>query len=968
MPLTKVAFRFAPASSRALLNDGRRTTKQLLKHMEKDLDINCHNAQYVEWLLEEYARDKSSVPDVWQRYFGELSNGESTNGEGPNGNGFRPTFRPNSLFNPTATSSTSTNRIRVESERLQDRAHHLVRAYRGRGHLIAKLDPLGFVRAEPSELDPKNYGLQEADLDRHVLTPSVGGPDAHTLRQLIHRLRNTYCRYIGAQFMHIDDPEIREWLHQRMEGSENHIDLAREDQLRILTRLTDAVIFEQFVRKKYVGAKTFSLEGAESLIPLLDLAVEKAGGQGIQEIVMGMAHRGRLNVLANIIGKSPTEIFWEFEDPDPEPLRGRGDVKYHLGFSGNWTTRSGARLHLSLCFNPSHLEFINPVAMGRMRAKQDRAGDSQRRRGLVLLIHGDASFAGEGVVQETLNWSQLAGYTTGGALHVVVNNQLGFTTPPHQGRSTVYPTDVARMLQIPIFHVNGEHPEAVAQVVDMAMDFRERFQRDVVIDMFCYRRWGHNESDEASFTQPLLYQAIEHRPSVRDSYLEHLLKLGGVTRAEADQIASKRHDHLSSEFERVRRDGYTPTPHTLKGIWDGYRDGPEPEDDEPETGVGQEQLQSLLYGLTETPDNFHVHRKLQRMLEVRRKMAAGEQALDWAAAEALAIATLAIEGHRVRLAGQDTARGTFSQRHAVLHDVVDGHTHQIFQKLSEKQAPVDIWNSTLSEAGALGFEYGYSLDYPDGLVMWEAQYGDFINAAQVIVDQFIASAEDKWQRLSGLVLLLPHGFEGQGPEHSSARMERFLSLTAEHNIQVVNASTPAQYFHCLRRQVKRRWRKPIVMFTPKSLLRHRRVVSSLDELGTGRFQKVLADERQAPEKTSHIVLCTGKLYYELIEARDELQRSDVAIIRIEQIYPVADALLHKTIGNYAEGTPVVWAQEEPKNMGAWSYWHSRFGEKWLGRYPLSVVARPRSASPATGSPGAHKREQSELIAQAFEVH
>ena len=929
--------------------------------MKKDFEINCHNAQYIEWLLEEYARDRLSVPEMWQHYFGEMSAGE-----GVNGNGFRPTFRPSSLFNPSSSSSRSTNHIRLESERLQDRAHHLLRAYRGRGHLIAKLDPLGFVRDEPSELDPQHYGLNETDLDRQVLTPSVGGPEAQTLRQLIERLRNTYCRYIGAQFMHIDDPEIREWLQERMEGTENHIELAREDQLSILTRLTDAVIFEQFVRKKYVGAKTFSLEGAESLIPLLALAIEKAAGQGVEEIVMGMAHRGRLNVLANIIGKSPTEIFWEFEDPDPERLRGRGDVKYHLGFSGNWIDRSGARLHLSLCFNPSHLEFIDPVAMGRMRAKQDRVGDSQRRRGLVLLIHGDASFAGEGVVQETLNWSQLGGYTTGGTLHVIVNNQLGFTTPPSEARSTVYPTDVARMLQIPIFHVNGEHPEAVAQVVEMAMDFRHRFQRDVVIDMYCYRRWGHNESDEASFTQPLLYQAIEHRPSVRDSYLEHLLKLGEVTRAEADQIATKRHDLLSTEFERVRRDGYSPIAHTLKGVWEGYRDGPEPADDEPDTGVAKDQLQSLIHKLTETPDGFHLHKKLQRTVEARRKMATGEQPVDWSTAEALAIASLAVEGHRIRLAGQDSARGTFSQRHAVLHDVVDGHTHQIFAHLSDKQAPVEIWNSTLSEAGALGFEYGYSLDYPDGLVMWEAQYGDFINAAQVIIDQFLASAEDKWQRLSGLVLLLPHGFEGQGPEHSSARMERFLALTAEYNVQVVDASTPAQYFHCLRRQVKRHWRKPLVMFTPKSLLRNRRVVSSLDELVTGRFRRVLADDRQSKEKTSHVVLCTGKLYYELTEARDERKRPDVAIVRIEQLYPVADEILADALHDVPAGTPVVWAQEEPENMGAWTYWHSRFGDKWLGRYPLSVVARPRSASPATGSPGAHKREQAELIAQAFE--
>lgn len=922
-------------------------------------EIDVHNAQYVERLLEEYVRNRSELPEVWQRYFENLAPHETVNG-------FRPSLRASSIFNPRSASDGSADRLRDESERLQGRAEQLVRAYRVRGHLVAKLDPLGFHRSDISELNPENYGLRESDLDRQVWTAPVGGPEAQTVRQLIERLRNTYCRFIGAQFMHIDDPKIRDWLQLRMEESENRIQLSREDQLRILTRLTDAVIFEQFVRKKYVGAKTFSLEGAESLIPLLALAFEKAAGHGIQEIVLGMAHRGRLNVLANIIGKSPTEIFWEFEDPEPEKRRGRGDVKYHLGFSGNWIARSGAHIHLSLCFNPSHLEFINPVALGRMRAKQDRVRDGERRRGLVLLIHGDASFAGEGIVQESLNLSQLAAYSTGGTLHVIVNNQIGFTTPPAEARATTYPTDVARMLQIPIFHVNGEHPEAVAQVVELAMDFRHNFCRDVVIDMFCYRRWGHNESDEASFTQPLLYQAIEHRQSIRDRYLEHLLELGGVTRVEAEQIAAARQSRLSEEFERAHQGSYSPTPQSLVGLWEGFRGGPEPQDDEPTTGIAVTELKSLLYKLTETPADFHLHRKLLRSVEQRRKMAAGEQPLDWSAAEALAIATLAVEGHRVRLSGQDTARGTFSQRHAVLHDVVDGHTYPIFQHLSDTQAPVEIVNSPLSEVGVLGFEYGYSLDFPEALVMWEAQYGDFINAAQVIVDQFMASAEDKWQRLSGLVLLLPQGFEGQGPEHSSARLERFLALTAEHNMQVVSPSTPAQYFHCLRRQAKRRWRKPLVILTPKSLLRHRRVVSRLDDLATGKFQRVIGDERGTNDKTSRVLLCSGKVYYELSEAREERQRMDVAIVRVEQFYPVADQTLEEAWSEYSEDTPAIWVQEEPENMGAWPYWQSRFGHNWLGRFPLSVIARSRSASPATGSAGAHKREQAELLARAFE--
>jgi 2-oxoglutarate dehydrogenase E1 component len=637
-----------------------------------------------------------------------------------------------------------------------------------------------------------------------------------------------------------------------------------------------------------------------------------------------------------------------------------------LGFSSDWKDEDGRRIHLSLCFNPSHLEFINPVALGRMRAKQDRAGDPERQRGLALLVHGDAAFAGEGVVQETLNLSRLDGYATGGTLHIIVNNQIGFTTSPEEGRSTTYASDVAKMLQSPIFHVNGEHPESVAQVVDLALDFREKFSRDVVIDMYCYRRWGHNEADEPDFTQPLLYQAIEHQCSVRDGYLDHLLKLGGVTREEADRISGERFDKLERAFEEERRGEFTPTPQTLTGIWQGYQGGNEPPDDDPRTGVPVERLAELLTRLTQIPEGFHVHKTLQRGLDRRRAMADGRQPLDWSAAEALAFATLATEGHRIRLAGQDSQRGTFSQRHAVLHDVVDGHTVCPLQFLAEDQAPVEIINSPLCETGDLGFEYGYSLDFPDALVAWEAQFGDFANAGQVIIDQFLAGAAERWRRLSGLVLLLPHGWEGMGPEHSSARLERFLSLAARDNLQIVYPSTPAQYFHCLRRQVLRRWRKPLVILTPKSLLRNPRAVSSLDELAAGTFRRVLADQRPATDgKTSRILLCSGKVYYDLIEFREQQHRDDVAIVRVEQFYPLSDEPLRAALQPYADGTPTCWVQEEPRNMGARAYWTMRFGDRLFDRLPLTYVTRPESASPATGSKAVHKREQHDLMDRAF---
>jgi len=899
------------------------------------------NLAFVERLYADYLRDKTTVPASWRRYFETSGNGDDFH--------VGPSFRPRSVFNPSPEPATLTDGA------LQERADMLIRCYRVRGHVVAKLDPLGRQRPQPPELDPNFYGFTAADMERKVSCDTLSPGKPLTLQELVRRLRNTYCRSIGVQFMHIDDLAVRQWLQQRMERTENRLQLSREEQVRILTRLTDAVVFEEFLRKRFVGAKSFSLEGSETLIPLLDLAIEKAGDQGIREIVLGMAHRGRLNVLANIIGKSPREIFSEFAESSANYQEAAGDVKHHLGFSSDWITTSGQNVHLSLSFNPSHLEFINPVVRGRLRAKQDRAGDVARASGLALLIHGDAAFAGEGIVQETLNLSQLAGYTVGGTLHVVVNNQIGFTTPPDEGRSTFYCTDVAKMLQIPIFHVNGENPEAVAQVVRLALDFRQRFQTDVVIDMYGYRRLGHNEGDEPSFTQPLMYRAIQNRPSIREGYLEHLLSLKEITREEADEIAECRQKRLEEALNEVRHSALTEKNGSLRELWSRHGG----RTDEPPTGVERKRLAELLEFQTRMPADFHPHRKLQKGIEQRLRMARGEIPLDWSAAESLAFATLAVDGVRIRLSGQDSARGTFSQRHAVLHDVEDGHIYVPLQHVAENQAAVEIYNSPLSEAGVLGFEYGYSLDCPDGLVLWEAQFGDFVNAAQVIIDQFIVSGQSKWHRLSGLVLLLPHGFEGMGPEHSSARLERFLQMAAEDNIQIVCPTTPAQYFHVLRRQAVHTRRIPLVIMTPKSLLRHPQSVSSLEELSQSGFQHVIPDAEH--QKAGRVLLCCGKIYFELIQQRTELKRQDVALIRLEQLYPFPQEALGAALKSYADQTRFVWVQEEPENMGAWRYMQMQLGN----RLRLECVSRPESASPAAGSAARHKQEQKALLSRAF---
>jgi 2-oxoglutarate dehydrogenase E1 component len=924
---------------------------------------NSVSLEFVEALYADFLRDPKSVAEDWRTYFQRLSEGNGfTKAES-----LTPSFKSSSIFNPPEAAGNGAVAEEATTAVLQERIDQLIRNYRVRGHMAAQLDPLGIPRATPPELDLDFYGLTEADMNRLFACEAMCGGGTLTLREILERLRNTYCRSIGVQFMHIDDSFVRHWLQERMESTGNRISLSHEEQIRILTRLTDAVIFEEFIRKKFIGAKSFSLEGAESLIPLLDLAIERAGVYGIDEIVLGMAHRGRLNVLANIMGKSPRQIFREFADLDPELyVGGRGDVKYHLGYSSDWETQSGRKIHLSLCFNPSHLEFVDPVALGRMRAKQDRARDADRKRGMVILIHGDAAFAGEGVIQETLNLSQLDAYTVGGTFHIIINNQIGFTTSPSEMKSSVYATDVAKMLQIPIFHVNGEDPEAVAQVVRLGMDFRREFKRDVVIDMWCYRRLGHNEGDEPFFTQPLLYRAIKQRKPVREAYVDRLLKLQGVTSAEADEIAVSRHEHLEQELSQATSDTYTVPSETPRGIWSGYVGGPDRNVEEVDTSVDRDRLIELLEMQTTLPQDFHPHPKIESGIRLRRQMARGERPLDWAAGEALAFATLATEGARVRLSGQDTERGTFSHRHAVLHDIENGRTYSPYQNLAPEQAPIEIYNSPLSETGVLGFEYGYSLDTPDGLVAWEAQFGDFWNAAQVIVDQFIAAAEDKWRRLSGITLLLPHGMEGQGPEHSSARLERFLELAVDDNIQVVQPTTPAQFFHCLRRQVLRRWRKPLIVMTPKSLLRHPRVVSNLNDFAAGRFERILPDANAGSGvETGRILMCSGKIYFDLDKERERLQRKDVAILRLEQFYPLADEMLEAALRSYRDGTDVYWVQEESENMGAWPFLKVRFGEAIFGRLPFKGISRRASASPATGSHSSHRKEQERLITTAF---
>lgn len=927
--------------------------------MKTEQLYDFNNIGYAEELWQRYRRDPQAVPPAWQEYFDGLEQPEPVDLR----RGRQQLYQG---FGPGGKVCAGCGRAEAMSF-LQYNVSLLVRNYRVRGHLLAKVNPLDNPSLSLPELDPAYYGMTDEDMDLLFNFGHLPGRESMPLREIIGILKDTYTGHIGVQFMHIDSLNEREWLQHRMETSRNAIRLSRRQQCRIIERLTDAVVFEQFIQKKFVGAKSFSLEGAETLIPLLDQAIEKAAAQGVDNIVIGMPHRGRLNVLANIMGKHAVTIFSEFQDADAELNIGRGDVKYHKGYHREWTTDGDRKVTLDLCFNPSHLEYVGPVAQGALKARQARQGHETLRKGLLILIHGDAAIAGEGIIQETLNLSGLDGFSVGGTLHIVVNNQIGFTTLPSEGRSTTYASDVAKMLQSPIFHVNGEIPDAVAQCLDLALDFRREYQRDVVLDMYCYRRRGHNEGDEPRFTQPLMYRQIDRRPTVMRRYTEHLVSLGELTMEEAEQIRRTREQFLEEEYGRLAADkeGASKRPGLFMPSPGPYVGGADEQAPEVETGVSAETLTRLGGLVSSVPKGFQVNQKIARLLEQRKKMCLGEQPLDWGAAEALALASLVDEQVPVRLCGQDSQRGTFSHRHSVLHDVETGAVYMPLANIARPQGRIDIINSPLTEGAVLGFEYGYSTAFPESLVVWEAQFGDFANAAQVYIDQFIASAETKWNLLSGLVLLLPHGLEGTGPEHASARLERFLAMAATDNYQVVWPTEPAQIFHLLRRQVMRRIRKPLVVMSPKSLLRHPQAVSPLAALTTGTFHRILPDPEIPAENVRHILLCTGKVYYDLLAGRQEREQNDVAIVRLEQLYPLPEVTLMTVLSRYPRGIPLTWVQEEPQNMGAYPFIRLRFGDLLGEHWQFDRVTRPESATPATGSAASHRLEQSLLIHNAF---
>jgi len=828
----------------------------------------------------------------------------------------------------------------------------IINLYRVRGHLIANLDPLGLQEARThAELDPLHHGLTIWDLEREFPCGGIGGRRSMRLRDILRVLRDAYARTIGLEYMHIQDPDQKAWIQERVEREP--LPLSKERKRRVLERLNAAEAFETFLHTKFIGHKRFGLEGGESLIPMLDALLDRAADAGIEEAVVGMAHRGRLNVLANIIGKSYAQIFREFEgELDPDAPQGSGDVKYHLGAEGSHKAPSGASVRLTLASNPSHLEAVDPLVVGIARAKQDRMGDDQHARVLPILLHGDAAFAGQGVVGETLNLSELPGYEVGGTVHIVVNNQVGFTTAPEHGRSSVYPTDVAKMVQAPIFHVNGDDPEACIRVIELALDFRQTFRKDVVVDLFCYRRYGHNEADEPAFTQPRMYARIAAQRSVRKLYTETLVNRGDVSVDEAERLLSDFRRQLDGAFSE--HDERVPQPATVGRFRQRLPRRPV------ETGVPRETLDRAMEALSRTPEGFALHPKLERQLEARaREYANG--AVDWATAEALAFGTLVLEGTPVRVAGQDTRRGTFSQRHALLVDQRTEREYVPLAHVAPSQAPFMIYDSLLSEYAALGFEYGYSLGDTAALVCWEAQFGDFVNGAQIVIDQYLAAAEDKWSQRSSLVLLLPHGFEGQGPEHSSARIERFLILCAEDNMRVAYPTTAAQYFHALRRQVASPVRVPLVCFTPKRYLRSPASRSAVSELVEGHFQPVLDDPGPPPE-VHRVLLCTGKVAHELRAERDQ-RRAPAAIVRLEEIHPFPAEDLSAVLARYPASVELVWVQEEPENMGAWSFVRGEMVDRM--RRAIRVAARERSASPATGSASVHEVEQRQLLDRCF---
>ncbi|MEO6946937.1 MAG: 2-oxoglutarate dehydrogenase E1 component, partial [Nitrobacter sp.] len=863
------------------------------------------------------------------------------------------------------------------------RALMLIRAFRMRGHFHARLDPLGLepVR-DHEELDPCTYGFTDADLDRKIFLDHVLGLEYGTLREIVAICERTYCQTLGVEFMHISDGAQKGWIQERIEGPDKEISFTPEGRRAILMKLIESEGFEKFCDVKFTGTKRFGLDGAESLIPALEQIIKRGGNLGVREIVVGMPHRGRLNVLTQVMGKPHRALFHEFKggSANPDVVEGSGDVKYHLGASSDREFDNN-RIHLSLTANPSHLEIVDPVVLGKVRAKQDQHGDppDQRISVLPLLMHGDAAFAGQGVVAECFSLSDLKGYRTGGSIHFIVNNQIGFTTYPRYSRSSPYPSDVAKMIDAPIFHVNGDDPEAVVFAAKVAIEYRQKFHKPVVIDMFCYRRHGHNEGDEPSFTNPMMYKKIAAHPSTLELYSKRLIAEGVMTEGEIDKAKADWRARLDAEFEAGS--GYKPNKADwLDGKWAGMKLADQEEDPRRGvTGVDVATLKDIGRKITRVPDGFRIHRTVQRFLENRAKAIDSGIGLDWATAEALAFCTLMLEGHHVRLSGQDSERGTFSQRHSVLFDQEDESRYTPFNHLGQDQGHYEVINSLLSEEAVLGFEYGYSLAEPNALPVWEAQFGDFANGAQVVFDQFISSGERKWLRMSGLVCMLPHGYEGQGPEHSSARLERFLQMCAEDNMQVVNLTTPANHFHALRRQLKREIRKPLIMMTPKSLLRHKRAVSRLDELGADTtFHRILYDDAAmlpdgpirlvADENIRRVVLCSGKVYYDLYEEREKRDIDDVYLVRIEQLYPVPLKALVQVLGRF-KNAEIVWCQEEPRNMGAWHFIEPYL--EWVLNQVNAPTKRPRyagraaAAATATGLMSKHLAQLKAFLDEAL---
>ena len=911
-------------------------------------------AAHLAGLYDAWAADPKAVAPGWGSLFGALANGGLPMGEG------------------TARAPAASASVRAATTD-SIRALMLIRAYRVRGHLEANLDPLGLTEISPHpELDPKAYGFTEADMDREIFIDNVLGLETATVRQIVKVLRETYCGSIGVEFMHIQSPEQKTWIQRRIEGAPWLTAFDVNAKRTILEDLTRAEGFEVFCQKKYVGTKRFGIEGGESVIAALRASLAVAAAGGVTEIVIGMPHRGRLNTLVNVMQKPFAAVFSEFQgnSASPEDVQGSGDVKYHLGTSTD-VELAGRQVHLSLQANPSHLEAVDPVVVGKVRAKQDLMGDVKARRSAMgVMMHGDAAFAGQGVVAETLGMSQLVGYRTGGTVHFIVNNQIGFTTVPKYSYSGLYCTDIAKSVQAPILHVNGDDPEAVVFAAKLITEFRNEFGVDTVLDIVCYRRHGHNEADEPAFTQPLMYKRIREKRTTRTLYAERLAKEGSIPAEESARIQAAFNTTLDEAFQAAAT--YKPNKADwLEGQWTGFSAANA--DDEPEsgTGVSRAVLAEVGGALARPPQNFEVNPKILRQLEAKKATIESGEGIDWATGEALAFGSLLLEGHRVRLSGEDVQRGTFSHRHAVLVDQNTQAEYVPLNNIKEGQAQFAAFNSLLSEFGVLGYEYGYSLSDPRSLVLWEAQFGDFANGAQVIFDQFIASGETKWLRMSGLVMLLPHGYEGQGPEHSSARLERYLQLCAERNMQVCNITTPANYFHALRRQLKRNFRKPLVVMTPKSLLRHKLAVSSLAEMEQGthfRFVYPEADAIAAPDKVRRVVLSTGKVYYDLLQERRDAGAKDVALLRLEQLYPFPARTLAAELAKYPNAD-VVWCQEEPENMGAWQFLDRRIEAVLAGlggkaKRP-SFVGRREAASPATGLARTHNAEQKALVSQAL---